>query len=532
MASIRPEPWTVWKNAGDRRQERTGLPLRFWFGLWLLLIVVLASAVPLAAQKFYDINKYIENPRMVAENQEPTHVPLMPFPNQELAIEDNWSRSPFYLSLDGIWKFYWSPNPAEAPEEFYQENFDVSHWDDISVPSVWQMQGYDHIIYRNIPQEFTPYNPPYVPDELNPVGCYKRTFMLPENWKDRQVFLHFERVQSASFVWVDGKYVRYDESAMTPAEYNITPYVRPGENSVAVKVIRWSDGSYLECQDMWRFSGIYRSVYLFSTPQVHIRDFFVKTDLDKDYKDATLIISAEVKNYSPKDMGTYTVQAELFDAERRSVGTFKATAKVRASEKVVVKLQKDVRNPFKWSAEKPYLYTLTLELVGPDGKTTEVLSEKIGFRKLEIKNGQALVNGVAIDFKGVNRHEHHPDYGRTMTSEMMKKDIELMKRFNVNAVRTSHYPNDPEWYELCDQYGIYVQDEVNAECHHSEWINDLISQQPGWEDAFMDRFTRMIQRDKNHPCVVMWSTGNECGLGFVHYLMADYAREADGTRFL
>lgn len=504
----------------------------------IVLSIISVSNLPSSAQRINAINRYIENPQMFAENQEPTHVPLISFQTIEEALEDNWSKSLHYLSLDGNWKFKWAINPLEAPEEFYKDDCDVSSWDDIPVPSVWQMQGYGHCIYRNIPQALHPFNPPLVPDDLNSVGCYKRSFTLPQNWNGRQIFLHFEGVKSASFVWVNGKYVGYDQGGMTPAEYNITTFLVPGENTVAVKVFRWSDGSYLEDQDMWRFSGIYRSVYLFSTPSIHIRDFFVKTDLDAQYVDAQLLIRSWIKNYTSKEAGKFAIQIKLYDKNGNIVVTSKAAKKIGASEELVVELKKDLKNPCKWSAEKPYLYSLTLELINSDGQTVEVLSEKVGFRELEIKNGLATVNGVPVEFRGVNKHQHHPDFGRTMPVEMMKKDIELMKQFNVNAVRLSHYPNDRTWYELTDEYGIYVQDEVNAESHFAEFNLDgkygqnWFAQESAWEDAFMDRFVRMVQRDKNNPSVVMWSTGNEAGTGAVHFKMAEYARKVDGTRLI
>lgn len=499
-----------------------------WLGLALLLVVLFFRFSGGIGQSLTNLNAYIENPQMVAENQEPPHVPLVPFDNLENAKTHDWKTSPYYQSLDGTWKFKWVVNPSQVPDYFYRMDYDVSNWDNITVPRVWQTEGFGHIIYRNIPQEFSPYNPPFVPDDLNPTGCYRTIFKIPASWNNRQIFLHFDGVQSASFVWVNGQYVGYDEDGMTPSEYNITKYVQPGDNVLAVKVIRWCDGSYLEDQDMWRFSGIYRSVYAYAAPQRHIRDFFVKTDLDARYQNAVLAIEAEIVNYAQK-AGDCKIRLQLFDKNGVTVMNTEHPFTLSDSISQTILIERGVRNPLKWSDEKPNLYSLTLSLFDGDDKLEEVISTRIGFRKLEVKNSVALINGVPIEFRGVNRHEHHPKYGRTMTEEMMRKDLELMKQFNVNAVRTSHYPNDPLWYELCDQYGVYVQDEVNAECHYSEsWLADT----PGWETAFMDRFTRMIERDKNHPSVVMWSTGNECGLGRAHFLMAEYAQQRDTTRFL
>jgi len=504
-----------------------------------LLIGLLGFNSPIVAQKHYELNRYIENPRMVAENQEPAHVPLLPFADVSQALENVWDTSPYFQSLNGRWKFHWAENPMEAPEDFYDENFDVFSWDEIRVPSMWQTQGYGHNMYRNIPQALFPYDPPHVPDFNNETGSYVRTFIMPDTWTGRQVFLHFEGVKSASFVWVNGRYVGFDKGGMTPAEYNITSYLHPGENTLAVKVIRWSDGSYLEDQDMWRFSGIYRDVYLFAAPDVHMRDFYVRTDLDDEYRDATLLVDVDVTGYTSELAGPYTVRAGLYDAGGTKVSDLSGSVQVRANETSTLVLEKDVRNPQKWSAEKPNLYTLVLELVAGDGSVVEVLSERIGFRELEIRNGQALINGVAVIHKGVNRHEHHPELGRTMTEELMVRDLELLKQFNFNAVRHSHYPDTPRWYDLADEYGIYLQDEVNAECHHdeqvprSEWIlGKRFANVEAWQDAYMDRFSRMVERDKNHPSVVIWSAGNECGLGKAHYLMAEYARREDPTRFV
>lgn len=493
-------------------------------GLFALLLVF-----PLFSQKIYDINHYIENPAMVAENQEPPHVPLVVYDSFEQARSDDRNQSDYYQSLNGDWKFHWSPNPVEAPPHFYEPTFDVSRWDDIPVPSVWQMMGYGHTMYRNIPQALQPYDPPHVPDDLNPTGCYRTTFTVPSNWENRQIFLHFEGVKSCAFVWLNGEYIGYDQGGMTAAEFNITNFLRAGENTLAVKVIRWTDGSYLEDQDMWRFSGIYRDVYLFATPKVHMRDFFVRADLDDQYQNGVLSVDVDVQKYATVEMNNFHLQAHLLDASGDTVAVFDKKGKFNNRAQVTLPISGKVESPKKWSAEKPYLYTLVLALFDPDDQPIEFLSEKIGFRRLEIKNGLALVNGVAVDFMGVNRHEHHPQFGRTMTEEMMRKDLQLMKQFNVNAVRLSHYPNDPLWYDLCDEYGIYVQDEVNAECHYGEqFMADL----RGMELSYMDRFERMVQRDKNHPSVIMWSTGNECGTGQVHFMMADYLDRVDPNRFV
>ena len=510
--------------------------LKLIHGALIIACLLLISSL-LHAQKFNDINKYIENPGMFAENQEPTHVPLMPFDTEQQALAGDWSRSPWHLSLNGQWKFKWVHNPYEVPQNFWTENYDVSSWDNITVPRVWQTEGYGYAIYRNIPQDFYPFNPPYVPDDINPVGCYKRTFTIVPEWKGRQIFLHFEGVQSASFVWVNGTYVGYDQGGMTPSEYNITPLLRTGENTVAVQVIRWCDGSYLEDQDMWRFSGIYRDVYLFAAPEVHIRDFFVRTDLDDRYKDADLLVDVQLKNYSNQG-GAYSVRASLYDIDNTQITQWQDKRNLNAASETMIALKRKVIDPLKWSAEKPNLYKLTLTLLNSRNEIVEVLNEMVGFREVEIKDGLACINGVPIEFRGVNKHQHHPQFGRTMTADMIRKDMEVMKQFNVNSVRLSHYPNDRLWYEFTDEYGLYVQDEVNVEAHHAEFNIDgkygenWFAEEPSWEGAFMDRFVRMLERDKNNPSIVMWSTGNEAGTGANHYKMAEYAKKVDGTRLI
>jgi beta-galactosidase len=500
----------------------------------LVLSIILAGVCGpgvLAQYDQYDfLRKYIENPSMVQEYQEPPHVPYVAFENVPQAVEGDWEKSPFHLSLDGTWKFYWSKSPMTSPEYFYMNEYDPSDWKEIQVPGTWQMQGYDYYVYRNVPMEFSPYDPPNVPLEFNPTGCYIREFDIPAGWENRKIFLHFEGVKAAYWVWVNGEYTGFDKGSMTSSEYEITGKVKPGKNKIAVRVVRWSDGSYLEDQDMWRFSGIHRRVYLFSVPDVFIQDYFVTTDLDLNYRNSMLNIKAKIKNAGPVNVEKIVVAARLFNAEGKEISFFTRGLKILESgtEQEII-LQKSIQNPLKWSAEKPNLYTLILELKDTDGKVIEIVEEKVGFREYEIKNAQLLVNGVPVMIKGVNRHEHDPYKGRTMTRELIEKDFRLMKELNINGIRTSHYPNDPLFYDLADEWGFYICDEVNAECHYGE---KYLAWQPGWEAAFMDRTIRFVQRDKNHPSVFLWSMGNECGLAPIHYEMAKYVKQADPTRFL
>ncbi|MEG8947315.1 glycoside hydrolase family 2 TIM barrel-domain containing protein [Rosettibacter firmus] len=479
------------------------------------------------SQLDFDINRYIENPEVFGENKEEPAAILIPYQNFEKALQREVDKSSYYLSLNGNWKFDWKINPALAPKDFYKKEFNDKTWKEIPVPSNWQMLGYDHQMYRNIPMEFYPYNPPYVPDDINPTGFYRKKFKIPSNWKERKIYIHFDGVQSAAFVWLNGKYIGYHEDGMTPAEFDITDKIEKGENILAVMVLRWCDGSYLEDQDMFRFSGIYRNVYLYSKPQIMIRDLFIKTDLDENYVNANLILDFTLKNYTGKS-SQVKIKYTLLDKENNKVHSYTSDV-IDVNDKINTSITQKINNPQKWSDEHPYLYKLIVELIDKNENVIEIISQRVGFRELEVKNGIAMMNGMPIYFRGTNRHEISPTAGKTLTKELMIEDIKLLKQFNFNSVRTSHYPNDPLWYELCDEYGILLQDEVNAECHYTE--NEFPSRSE-YFNAFMDRFIRMVQRDKNHPSVVMWSTGNECGLDKPHYAMADYIRKFDPTRFL
>jgi beta-galactosidase len=476
------------------------------------------------------LSRYIENPSLVEENQLSAHVPFVPFESVDQALAGEWDNSPFYRSLNGYWKFHWTKTPLGAPDDFYLEEFDASDWDEIEVPGTWQMQGYGYYIYRNIPMEFAPYDPPRVPVDFNPTGFYIREFNVPDDWNGRKMILHFDGVKAAYWVWVNGEYVGFDKGSMTPAEFDISDFVNSGSNKIAVQVVRWSDGSYLEDQDMWRFAGIYRKVYLYALPGVYIQDMFVTTDLDEQYKDARLKIECTINNESRIDLSKIRVDAHLFHPTGNELDVFSGSLKsLPAGNQAKMVITGQVEDPLKWSAEKPHLYTLVLELKNADGEIMEILEERTGFREMEIRKAQMLVNGVPIMIKGVNRHEHDPFLGRTMTKETIERDFQLMKMMNINSIRTSHYPNDPLFYDLADQWGFYICNEVNAECHYGQ---NYLAWQPGWEEAFMDRTARYVQRDKNHPSVIMWSMGNECGMAPIHYQMADYVRESDPTRLL
>ena len=392
------------------------------------------------------------------------------------------------------------------------------------------MQGYGHALYRNIPLEFSPYDPPNVPIDFNPTGSYIRTFEVPDNWDNKKIFLHFEGVKTAFWLWVNGEYVGFNKGAMTPAEFDITALLVAGTNHMAVRVVRWADATYLENQDMWKFHGIYRSVYLFATPQTHIRDFTITTPLDAQYINTDLTISIQLRNYSETQSGRHTIEAHLYDPDNQKVTNFHIRSQnIQANTEQTLQLNQQINNPLKWSVEKPNLYTLVLEWKDPQGESLGFIHQKVGFRQIDIKNGMLHVNGVPVKIKGVNRHEHSPYAGRTLTVEEVENELILMKQLNINAIRTAHYPHMPEFYNLADKYGFYICDEVNAECHQSEsWLAHL----PGWETTMLDRMEKMVQRDKNHPSIIIWSTGNECGLAPIHWDMAELARKIDPTRFI
>ncbi|UCH98650.1 MAG: DUF4981 domain-containing protein [Candidatus Aminicenantes bacterium] len=452
-----------------------------------------------------------ENPEVFGRNKEAPHCPIIPYADIETAVKEDPCASPFYKSLNGTWKFHWVRVPWQRPKEFYREDFCLDGWNDINVPGNWELQGFGVPIYTDEPYPFKP-NPPKVPHDYNPVGSFRRDFTLPETWDSRQVFIHFGAVKSAMYLWINGKEVGYSQGSRTPAEFNITKYVKKGKNTAAVQVFRWSDGSYLENQDAWRMSGIERDVFLFSVPQVHILDYFVHADLDKKYINGEFSLDVEVKNHTSNKEKCW-VQLKLSEGEK-SLFKMEKTVFIEPSGAAPVHFAKTVKNPKKWTAETPHLYTLVLSLFDKTQKRIEVVSSKIGFRRVEIKDGQLLVNGVPIYLKGVNRHSHDPVTGQYVTRETMIKDIRLMKQFNINAVRTSHYPNDTQWYDLCDRYGLYLVDEANIEAGGMWFHPDkTLMDKPQWENAILDRTIRMVERDKNHPSIITWSLGNECGDG-------------------
>jgi beta-galactosidase len=474
-----------------------------------------------------DIWYYLENPEIYELNQEEGHVPLVPYATVDEALNNNRSKSASYLSLNGRWKFYYSDTPEGTPAGFFTEDFNDKKWDTIRVPSNWEMQGYGDPLFRNVSNPFKS-NPPFIPREYNPTGSYRRTFNIPGSWKGKEIFLRMEKTASASFVWINGAEVGYNEGAQEPAEYNITRYLKPGRNTIAVNVYKYSDGYYLEGQDYWRLAGIFDDVWLFATPKTHIFDWYATTDLDKDYKDAKLDISIDVKNYQATYVYDLTVQATLYDQERKRVTTIRSgMITLPPSGKSAIQLSDEIRNPAKWSAEFPDLYTLVLELIDPKGKTIEVISGRIGFKETEIRDQVFYLNGVPVKLNGINSHMQHPVLGHTMNEETIRKDMTLFKQFNINCVRTSHYPPVTRYLELADEYGIYVVDESGTEAHAAEYVSEWKE----WEGMYRDRARKMVLRDRNHPSVLFWSAGNESGEGDNICAVIDEGKKYDKTRY-
>ncbi|MFO7691573.1 MAG: glycoside hydrolase family 2 TIM barrel-domain containing protein [Vicinamibacterales bacterium] len=472
-----------------------------------------------------------QDPAIVGVNKEPARATFTIYPDEALARAGKREASPFYKSLNGDWKFHWVPKPADRPVDFYRPDFDDAAWKTIRVPANWQFEGYDVPIYVNITYPWGAPDPPHIPAHNNPVGSYRTRFTVPPSWTGRDVYITFDGVESAFYLWVNGERAGYSEDSRTPAEFNVTRYLRDGENLLAVEVYRWSDASYLEDQDFWRLSGIFRDVTLWSAGPLHVTDLQIRTNLDATCTNADLEIEARVRNGAPA-AAAMSVRATLLDAQGAEVARATAAVEgVAGGQSATAAMVQAIRAPTKWSAETPYLYTLVVSILDDRGRVAEAIPQKVGFRKVEMKDGRLMVNGRPILIKGVNRHEHDADTGHHATVEQMLRDVRLMKRHNVNAVRTSHYPNDPAWYDLCDRYGLYVIDEANIESHGMGYAPArTLGNNPAWSVAHMDRTVRMVERDKNHPSVIIWSLGNEAGDGVNFEATSAWVRQRDRTR--
>ncbi|GET25966.1 glycoside hydrolase family 2 TIM barrel-domain containing protein [Prolixibacter sp. NT017] len=509
------------------------------FSLVLFGILVAASSSVWAQTSYGNLPDW-ENSQVIGINKEPPYLSFMHYPDRVSALADSTLEihTPYYKSLDGMWKFHFSKNPAERPKDFYKTNFSDGKWASVKVPGVWQLEGYGKPIYLNNRYPFHPdypAHPPLVNANADPVGSYRTTFDVPKNWDGREVFIHFGGVKSAFYIWLNGKKIGYSQGSMTPAEFNLTPFLKKGKNVLAVEVYRWSDGSYLEDQDMWRFSGIFRSVYLYSTPLEHLEDFFVRSGLDDRYETGIMHITAKVRNSSDENHEPATVVAYLYNEQGQLIGDgpiaqSNTITDIPAGTDGIAELYAKVPNVLKWTAETPNLYTVILELKNSKGKVLEAARSTTGFRNIEIKDGVLLVNGVPVKLKGVNTHEHDPFNGRAMDYKWIEKDLKLLKQANVNTVRMSHYPHDPRYYYLFDKYGMYVLDETNLEAHGMLERELLPGSDPRWTHACVNRIARMIARDKNHPSVIIWSLGNEAGHGENFAQMASYARTVDPSR--
>ncbi len=494
-------------------------------------IILVSFLIFFSSLQCQTLDSIIENPDVIAINKLPARASFFPYSSMDLAIKNDLSKADNYLLLNGIWKFNWVREPKSRPIDFYKSDYSTNEWDDIKVPSNWEIEGYGIPIYTNIEYPFNEKNPnpPDIPDGYNPVGSYKRNFDLPSNWIGKEIIIHLGAVKSAFYIWVNGEKVGYSQGSKLPAEFNITNFVKPGKNSIALEVYRWSDGSYLECQDFWRISGIERDIYLYARPKFNIADYFVKAGLENNYTDGTFDLEISLDNKSQKKYkGNHAI-----DIIKNGVTVYKTEKpfQTEGGKNSYVNFNTTINNVKTWSAEVPELYELQISLKDHKGKIVEVISGKIGFRTSEIVNGQYLFNGKAILFKGVNRHEHDPETGHVISREGMLKDVQIFKENNINAARTSHYPNDPYWYELCDEYGIYVIDEANIESHGMGYkMNRTLGNDPKWLKAHLSRTERMIKRDKNHPSIVIWSLGNEAGNGYNFYNTYLLAKKLDDSR--
>lgn len=478
-----------------------------------------------------------ENPEVFNINQEQPHANFIAYNSLESLISGNKESSPFYQSLNGDWKFHWVRKPEDRPKEFFQDDYDDSKWDDISVPSNIELQGYGEPIYVNKQYPF-PRNPPYIPHDNNPVGSYKKEFLIPQSWEGTNVFIHFAGVNSAAYYWINGRELGYSQDSKTPVEFDITPYLRKGINTISVEVYRWCDGSYLEGQDYWRLSGIERDVYIQSRSKVFIRDFFVRGGLDNQFEQGNLEAEVHLSLFKGAELFKHHhLEVLLIDFKDNHRILFKKNIDCHSQSKIVI--NELVNTPKKWSAELPYLYQFVILLKDEKERVLELVGSKVGFRRVEIRNGLLEVNGKSILIKGVNRHEHDEYTGHVISEESMVEDITLMKQFNINAVRLSHYPNSPRWYELCDEYGMYLVDEANIESHGMgvRFQDDIpydeathLSNLPNWRAAHLERVVKMVERDKNYTSIIIWSLGNEAGNGQNFFHAYEWVKDRDPSR--
>ncbi|MGW8315349.1 MAG: glycoside hydrolase family 2 protein, partial [Bacteroidales bacterium] len=476
---------------------------------WLFALVFPISAMGFG-QEVEFLSSDWQDPSVFEKGQNAPHAFHVPYSSTASAMENIAANCDNFQLLNGLWKFRWVETPEQVPEGFWDPDFNTGEWDEIKVPADWQMEGYGYPKFRNVALSFEN-DPPYIPDYFNPVGCYKRKLTIPESWKDKEVMLRFEGIKSASYVWVNGKRAGYNQGGFEPAEYNITPFVHAGENDLSVQVLRFCDGSYLENQDMWRLSGIYRDVKLFAQPKTFIHDVYVVTDLDDAYRDATLTVECALQNQGRRTRKVI-VEIDVLDEQKTSVLNQKPPSGEREIPGGTVeklKISTPVTDPDKWSAEFPNLYTLLVQLKDADGELLEAFTQKIGFREVGYQDFILTVNGVPVKLNGINSHMHDPDHGQAVPLETLRKDLVIMKQNNINCVRTCHYPPTEEYIEMADELGIYIFAEVGDEAHN----NMQLSADPAWTEMYRDRSRKLVYRDRSHPSVIVWSAGNESGSG-------------------
>ncbi len=492
----------------------------------IVFIILIAIMLVLKNNTGNQLNHHWEDETVFKINREEPRAHFFPFESEALALKNDKSLSQYFQSMNGAWKFHFARDPSQKKEGFEQVNYNVSHWDNINVPGHWEMQGWSVPIYLDEEYPFLP-DPPLVPHSYNTVGSYVKTFELNEDWNGRDIFIHFGGVRSAFYFWLNGEFVGYSQGSKTPAEFNITDKVVTGENRVAVQVYRFCDGSYLEGQDTWRVSGLERDVYLYSSSETRITDFFLKAELDEDLNTGQFSIDINVQNGNT--VSGHLIQMTLKGHDEN----LRFEKEISGELNQTITFKEQLNNVQPWSAERPNLYNLQMTHVDKKGAIVESFVQQVGFKRVDVKNGQLLVNGKAIMFRGVNRHEWDPVRGRSITEESMVRDIQLMKENNINAVRTAHYPNQERWYELCNEYGLYVIDEANIEAHGMQFHENSygqISDDPSWTAQWIDRGKRMVERDKNQPSIIMWSMGNEAGDGKNFVKLYNWIKDRDDTR--
>ncbi len=496
------------------------------------LFLPFALAIACATANANGLNE-LETPEIFQINREAPQANFTRYANEDLSSSSTRADSSLYQSLNGTWKFNWSPKPADRPVGFEKPAFDVSAWDSTPVPSNWELEGYGIPIYTNLVYPF-PKNPPHIPDTDNPVGSYRRSFTIPSNWDGKEIYLSFGAVRSAFYLWINGTKVGYSEGSKTEAEFKITDYLQDGSNTVALEVYRWSDASYLEDQDFWRLSGIERDVWLYATNKATLKDLSITANLDDRYENGKFATKFELAN-SDSEPRKIQLAATLSNGDD-TVFTFRKTVNVPAGSAETISLEKTIPDVRKWTAETPELYSLSVS-VDPENGDPEISVFDVGFRRIEIKNTQLLVNGKAVYLKGVNLHDHHPIKGHVMDPTVTLKDLQLMKENNINAIRCSHYPKEDSFYTLCDRLGFYVVDEANIEIHGMGTTNQgefdesvHPAYRPEWKGAFLDRTQRMYERSKNHPSIIIWSLGNEAGNGQNQFATYEWLKKVQDTR--